>query len=323
MAQYTPVLAAEYNSIQLDVTKVLGDRFADTSARAWGYGAATSSTSVVVGQRITASEWGLLAQDVRSAYFFQTATDYGVPANVVQGNKVFWANVVSYQNAASTIVSNAGNPASIPFGNLAIQAYTDRTLPVWTTYGTYYLSRKYVFTDASHMRYFFNSGGYVVCNFSHGAAAPVSGNKDYAYILMLIVAAQNFDRAKWIQVGGLSGITGGQYIVTVTTGDSEPTDAYTDTSPHKISVTVVYTLNTSSAELLMDITINDEATVTTDGVTAAPFIGVGTVANCLAVHANGVQPIDGSSVVIPGTVPVTVAVPTITGNGPSLTDDWY
>ena len=150
MAQYTPVLAAEYNSIQLDVTKVLGDRFADTSARAWGYGAATSSTSVVVGQRITASEWGLLAQDVRSAYWYQTGGDYGVPANVVQGNKVFWANVVAYQNAASTIVSNAGS-TTVGASNRTTQAYTDRTLAVWTTYGIYRLSRKYQFTDAAQM----------------------------------------------------------------------------------------------------------------------------------------------------------------------------
>jgi hypothetical protein len=323
MAQYTPVLAAEYNSIQLDVTKVLGDRFADTNVRAYGYGALTSSTAVVVGQRITATEWGLLAQDVRGAYFYQTATDYGVPTNVVQGNKIFWANVVAYQNAASTIVSNAANPASIPFSNLAIQTYTDRSKSVWPDYGTYYLSRKYVFTGAAHMRHFFNSGGYVKANFSHGIAAPVSGTKDYAYILMLIVAAQNFGRLEWINAGGLSGLNGGQYTITTTTGDSNPTDAYTGDSPHKISVTIVYTLNTVSAELLFDLTVKDEATVTTDGVTAAPFIGVGTVANCLAVYANGVQPIDGSSVAIPGTGPVYVAPPTITGNGPAGTDDWY
>jgi hypothetical protein len=260
---------------------------------------------------------------VRSAYWYQTGGDYGVPANIVQGGKVFWAYVVAYQNAASTIVSNAGNPASIPFSNLTVQTYTNPTKSVWPDYGTYYLSRKYVFTDAAHMRHFFNSGGYVVCNFSHGIAAPLSGTKDYAYILTLIVAAQNFSRGDWITAGGLSGLDGGTKTITATTGDSIPTDAYTDTSPHKISATVVYTLNTTSAELLMDITLKDEATVTTDGVTAAPFIGVGTVAECLAVHATGAQPIDGSSAVIPGTVPVTVNAPTITGNGPAGTDNWY
>jgi hypothetical protein len=316
-------LASEYNSIQLDVTKVFGDRFADTNVRAYGYGAATSSTSVVVGQRITTSEWDLLAQDVRSAYWYQTSTDYGVPASVVQGNKIFWANVVSYQNAASTIVSNAANPASVPFGNLTIQTYTDRTLSAWTNYSTYYLSRKYQFVNEAHIRHFFNSGGYVKCNFSHGSASPTSGTKNYAYILMLIVAAQNFGRLEWITAGGLSGLTGGQYTIATTTGDSGAGDAYTGDSPHKMSVTVVYTLNTSSAELLFDVTIRDEATVTTDGVTAAPFIGVSTVANCLAVHADGDQPVDGSSVAIPGTSPVYVAPPTITGNGPAGTDDWY
>jgi len=321
MAQYTPVLAAEYNSIQLDVTKVLGDRFADTSARAWGYGAATSSTSVVVGQRITASEWGLLAQDVRSAYWYQTGGDYGVPANVVQGNKVFWANVVAYQNAASTIVSNAGS-TTVGASNRTTQAYTDRTLAVWTTYGIYRLSRKYQFTDAAQMRYFFNSGGSVICNFSRGGMSVFAGTKDYAYVVMFAAATQSFDRARWITAGGLSGLSGGQYTVTVTTGDNIPLDAYTDIVPHKISVTVVYTLNTSSAELLIDITINDEATLTTDGVTAAPFIGVITVAECRALHATGTQPASGGSP-IPGTVPVNVDPPTITGNGPAGTDDWY
>ena len=322
MAQYTPVLAAEYNSVQLDVTKVLGDRVTDTSSRAWGYGAATSSTSVVVGQRITALEWSLLAQDVRSAYFFQTANDYGVPANVVEGNKVFWSNVVAYQNAASTIVSNAGNPASIPFSNLTIQAYTERVKSAWIDYGTYYISRKYQFTNAAHMRHFFNAGGYVVCNLNNDTTGTI-GTKDFAYVLMCITASQNFSRVDWITAGGLSGSDGGTKTITVTTGDSQPTDAYTATSPHKISATVVYTLNTTNAELLMDITLRDEATLTTDGVTAAPFIGRTTTAACLAVHATGAQPIDGSSAVIPGTVPVNVDPPTITGNGPAGTDNWY
>lgn len=321
MAQYTPVLAAEYNSIQLDVTKVLGDRVADTSARAWGYGAATSSTSVVVGQRITASEWGLLAQDVRSAYWYQTGGDYGVPANVVQGNKVFWANVVSYQNAASTIVSNAGS-TTVGASNRATAYYTDRTLAAWTGFSTYTISRKYEFASGTVMRYFFNAGG-ILYNTITTSGSPASGTKDAAYAALCSSGLDTFSRAEWISTGGLSGLDGSTRVKTVTTGDTLPSDAYTATVPDKISVVTIWTANNTNGWVSVDVVIIDEDTLTTDGVTVAPFIGLSTTMSNYATYPNGSQPVDGSSSAIPGTVPVQVAYPTITGNGPASTDNWY
>ena len=316
MAQYTQILAQEYNDIQYNVTKVLGDK-GYAIEPAFGYGVTTSSVSVVAGQEISTVEWDKLAQDIRSAYWYQTATDYGVPATIVQGADIYWSNVVAYQNAGNTVLANA---TTNQVGAGQRTAYTDTNQLAGSNWPAVVVDTPKSFTsistatwtDATEMRRFFNSGGYLQVYWDC-LSNPTASTKNYAYKNVLVASTVGFSRTEWIAFGGLtqqSGIGAQSQTYTVTSGDTldGAPDAYTGTAPHKLSRTCVVTMNCATAKITFATTVTDAATRTTDGVTTAPKITIDTQEVFQIFTPNGTYP-GFPTTPIPGTNPVVGPYP--------------
>jgi hypothetical protein len=313
MAQYTQILAQEYNDIQYTVTKVLGDK-GYAIEPAFGYGTDTVSTSVIAGQEIAATEWDLLAKDIRSAYWYQSSTDYGVPAAVVQGADIFWSNVVAYQNAANTVLSNAvaanvGTGQRLQSGDATFLLGSSWPAVVVDTPVSKSLTRRFTWTSATKMRQFFNAGGFLQVYWAV-VGSPTIGTKNYAYKNVLESVAVNFTRVDWIGFGGLSqqssiGVQTQTY--TVTSGDTvdvaSGTDPYTGTLPHKITRSCTVTMDCANSFVEFATVITDGATRTTyEGDVPAPKLNVTTDQYTYQYIPYGTQP--GLSTPIPGTGPV-------------------
>jgi hypothetical protein len=320
MAQYTQILAQEYNDIQYTVTKVLGDK-GYAIEPAFGYGITTSSVSVVAGQEIAATEWDLLSQDIRSAYWYQSSTDYGVPAAVVQGADIFWSNVVAYQNAANTVLSNAV-AATAGVGQQTL--YTNsQGLPgtSWPTPVVVDVPKSFTcistatWTNATAMRQFFNAAGFLQVYWSV-SGAPSVGTKNYAYKNVLTGATVSFTRANWIGMGGLTqqssiGVQTQTYIIdSGGTSDGSP-DAYTGTLPHKITRSCTVTMDCANSFVEFVTTVTDGATRTTyEGAVPAPKITLDTTETFSVYRPNGTYP-GFPTTPIPGTRAVVVPLPAV------------
>jgi hypothetical protein len=100
MAQYTKVLADEFNTIRSTVANVLG-----TGAGTRGYGSPITSSEVAVGQKIKPTEFTALKADVNACYNHITGANASLNS-IVAGNKISWANIVTYQVAAAYIDAN-------------------------------------------------------------------------------------------------------------------------------------------------------------------------------------------------------------------------
>jgi hypothetical protein len=321
MAQYTQILAQEYNDIQYTVTKVLGDK-GYAIEPAFGYGTDTVSTSVIAGQEIAATEWDLLAKDIRSAYWYQSYSDYGVPAAVVQGADIFWSNVVAYQNAANTVLSNAvaatvgGSQRQTEQSVYQDLPGTDWPAVVVDTPVSKTTTRMFLWTNSTKMRQFFNAGGYLALIWSV-TGTPTVGTKNYAYKNVLEATALTFTRVDWIGFGGLSqqsSIVAQTQTYTIDSGDTvdvaSGTDPYTGTLPHKITRSCTVTMDCATAKITFTTTITDGATRTTyEGAVPAPKITLDARQLSFASTPFGTQPISGG-IPIPGTVPVRTEGPT-------------
>jgi hypothetical protein len=152
MAQYTTVLANEFNSVRNTVANVLGTGSGDR-----GYGSPVTSYQVAVGGAIGPAEYNALKTDINVCY---THINNGTATlnSIVSGNQITWANLVSYQVAATFIDNNrsgGGGPRSNNSSN-------STTLPAgWgnasgnriaTMNGTVN------FASAEAMRFYYNQG---------------------------------------------------------------------------------------------------------------------------------------------------------------------
>jgi len=100
MAKYSTVLANEFNTIRNTVVAVL-----NTGTGTRSYGSPVVSAEVAVGQKITPSEFDVLKTDINVCYNHIAGTDATLDA-VVKGGKITWAEIVTYQVAATYIDTN-------------------------------------------------------------------------------------------------------------------------------------------------------------------------------------------------------------------------
>jgi hypothetical protein len=82
MAQYTTILAEEYNSLKRTMAKILGPA---TAQNRYGYNTSLlTSSDVAGGQLIKKDEWLTLQADINTARFYQARTipTLSVPVNI-------------------------------------------------------------------------------------------------------------------------------------------------------------------------------------------------------------------------------------------------
>jgi hypothetical protein len=167
MAQYTVILANEYNAVQSTVANVLG-----TGSSGRGYGASVTSSQVTAGATITKAHFDNLRTDIDKCYNHIANSPSSV-TNVVSGNNIAWSNIVTYQVAATYVDTNRDTN-----GGAITQTFSQTTLPsgwgnasgnrIATMNGTYN------FSSANAMRYFFNQGSSLYMN----GSGQQTGNGD-------------------------------------------------------------------------------------------------------------------------------------------------
>jgi hypothetical protein len=154
MAQFTKALASDFNTVRNTVSTVLG-----TGSGTRGYGSPVASSTVSVGQKIAPAEFSSLTTDINACYRHITNANASTLASIVQGQKITWANFVTYQAAATFIDNNRdtnGGAVTNPAASSVVLSAG------WgNASGTRQNSRigSFSWPSAEAMRFFFNQGG--------------------------------------------------------------------------------------------------------------------------------------------------------------------
>jgi hypothetical protein len=151
MAQYTTVLANEFNSVRDTVITVLG-----TGAANKGYGSPVTSYAVTTVTIIRSAEFTALRTDINLCYN-KIAGSNATLNSIAVGGVITWANFVSYQSAATYIFTNSD----------AVNTYNSTNLIASTLnsgWGNLSGNKRAVgtitltFASAAAMRFYFNQG---------------------------------------------------------------------------------------------------------------------------------------------------------------------
>jgi hypothetical protein len=187
MAQYTTILASEFNAVQSTVANVLG---AGSGTR--GYGSSVTSAQVSAGAFITKAQFDALRADMNVCYNHISGSASGA-TNVVVGNAVAWANIVTYQVGATYVDTNRDSSVS------GTSSASSLTLPAgWGNASTNRratLTGTFTWASADAMRYFFNQNSYI--NIYGSAAAGGGSSKSNSWGSVASSLSLNFTKAEY------------------------------------------------------------------------------------------------------------------------------
>ena len=211
MAQFTSIMASEYNAVRTKVSNIIG-----TGSGNKGYGGSMTSSEVAAGNLITETHFDNLKADIDKAVRHQTGLLSSL-TNVAQGDIIYWATLLSYDLKADEITTNSdavytgattgsfvkqvdvvnggSTTLSAGWGVGASQRYGQQTYNV-------------TFSSADKARQFFNSGGYLRITLSRGGSAVNTKDTGWQQIIDDMATVANtffFDAAKYR--AGVAGTT--------------------------------------------------------------------------------------------------------------------
>jgi len=171
------ILDDEYNNFASSSSSPYGyNHFAGTGSGAYGLGQSAIST-VAAGNTITAAQWNSLftGMDNIANHVNVTLTS---TAAVATGNTIAIKSALTTDLAALAAAVAAGSPSATAFTNTANK--TADTSSSWTTTQTSTISWTAASADA--LRYFFNSGGKIVCDWSRVTGEAHGKNNEWSDI---------------------------------------------------------------------------------------------------------------------------------------------
>lgn len=297
MAQYTTVLAEEYNSLKRTMAKILGPA---TAQNRYGYNTSLlTSSDVSGGQTIKKDEWLTLQADINTARVYQTYTvpTLSVP---VKGDNIAWANVVSYQNAVSAAETDAYN--QVVYVDTSGKYYSYPNLGSTNT-GSQSFAAGWGGTSGSTVKNysariswgskaeliaFFNLGGRVWESFYATGAGTTTKDSAFNYITTAL-SGITIDWGRWWSYMGGSADTPSTYSLSATTYNNATYSPYNSASRY-MNGTLNYSWNGSS---IIDVTltvVDHDTSTTSDGVTPAVTINYGATMLLTARYPSGVAP---------------------------------
>jgi hypothetical protein len=147
----TAVLATDYNTIQSNVSTVLGNGSGDS-----GYGQSVSSAQVARTNKITVAQWNALRNDLLKARNHQTNMDESgyltTPSTTI---RIKESDRLAYKTFSDTITSNRLITPPSSQASLTTLGTATRTSP-WATEISH--TATITFASNDQARYFFNSG---------------------------------------------------------------------------------------------------------------------------------------------------------------------
>jgi hypothetical protein len=299
MAQYTTILAEEYNSLKRTMAKILGPA---TAQNRYGYNTSLlTSSDVSGGQLIKKDEWITLKADINTARFYQARTLPTVTVPV-KGDTIYWADVVTYQNAVSTAETAAYNQTtytepgkySTTYVHLGSTQGGDGFSGPWGggTDGVRVLKRyhsRVTWGSTAELIAFFNLGGYVFPSIYATGTGTTTKDSAVNYICTVIGGISINWTTWWNSLGGAANTGNIAYTVTATTTGNATYSPY-NTSGRQIEGAVSYYWNGSNTiEIYASVADFDTSANPTWGTPAVP-IHYGVTAITVARYPNGPAP---------------------------------
>lgn len=165
------ITASDYNSIRTDINQVLGQTTV-------GYGQTLRSSNVAISSLVTSENMRLLYLDLISARLHQTGSVDSTVAFPLVGNLIAWETstnpdgvkkgINDFINLKNLTSSFDGQVSGFPDSSFSLASITTssrngNTNPWGTSNDTPTITHEFTITflNASHMSYFFNSGGQI------------------------------------------------------------------------------------------------------------------------------------------------------------------
>jgi hypothetical protein len=173
------ILATDYNSIQSQVSDVLGTGY--TGSVNAGYGQTVTSSQLSVGTKIQAVHFANLAIDLNKIAGHQ-GTTITLPT-ITAGNKDLATDTNSFSTASSTLFTNRFNITSGQFSTETLSTATRTT--TWGAPATATITHSITVTFASnaHARNFFNAAGKISFTASRTGGAGTTQNTSWTNLL--------------------------------------------------------------------------------------------------------------------------------------------
>lgn len=204
MAQFTDIMASEYNAVQTKVNNIVGSGSGNK-----GYGGSMTSSAVAAGNLITEAQFDNLRSDIDKAVRHQTGLLSSL-TNVSQGNVIYWATLLSYDLKADEITANSDTVytgATVGSFVSQVSVINGGSTTLSAGWGLNTANQRYgqqsynvTFTTADKARQFFNSGGYLKITLSQTGSSGNTKSTGWIGIVNNMAAqAFTFDKTNYRQ----------------------------------------------------------------------------------------------------------------------------
>jgi hypothetical protein len=245
MAQYTTILAEEYNVMRRTMAKVLG-RISFPSTYGYNVPGQVVSSEVLAGMTIQNEHFENLQADINTARYWQVGS---VPAitSPVAGNIIYWSNIVAYQNAVNAAESSAashvwGQSNGLTETNTGVKNQGPWGGPAGNTgygYAVIQYQTSITFSDAWELQAFLNLGGFIQPQIYTDSVGTTGKDIAFRYVIGQLNSINiNWSRW-WNNLGGASGV-GTTYSVSASSEDSASYSPY-NTPSRRITGTIAFT----------------------------------------------------------------------------------
>ena len=213
MAQFTDIMASEYNAVQTKVNNIVGSGSGNK-----GYGGSMTSSAVAAGNLITEAQFDNLRSDIDKAVRHQTGLLSSL-TNVSQGNVIYWATLLSYDLKADEITANSDTVytgATVGSFVSQVSVINGGSTTLSAGWGNNAANQRFgeqiyqvTFTTADKARQFFNSGGYLRITLSQTGTGNTKSTGWIGIVNNMAAQAFTFDKTNYRQGVAGSPITWG------------------------------------------------------------------------------------------------------------------
>jgi hypothetical protein len=242
MAVGSRILEVDYNSIRTKVASIMGTA-ADGGTGQNGYGQTLVSSSVAVGNTVTATQWNNLKWDIYNARVHQTGNTPTI-VTAVSGQPIrYGAGQPNFQldTLANTVITDKFALGEAQF---IVEAGTSATRSTsWNTSLSTTLT--VTFGSADQARYFFNSGGKIRVTSARSGGAGSAQNNAWSNLL---------SSAGTISFGAIESFRGSSTVLSPNINFYNLTNSFQTLFTESLSAP--YTGNTYSIQVRSDVANN-------------------------------------------------------------------
>ena len=166
----------DYNTLQSNITVIMGTPAGTTDTNATGYNQALNSAQVSVGNSVTETQWDNLRTDITKTYTHQ----FGVAPTITDVTTSTIIDAVTYNQYESLITTVSGDPNRYTLGAGQFSTVTGQTANLGAGWnGTQVHQFTASFSSSNERRAFFNAGGTIRINLTLAYAGSETKTLDW------------------------------------------------------------------------------------------------------------------------------------------------